>query len=103
MEPRHGLIYQLDLGLDRAVGGEHTGDLVRDLLLSEWRVDSLDAVGYLEVEQPLLLAAAAIRLVEHALHATFAQQLDGGSECYELAHARHVDAVIVGIAHLWRR
>ena len=46
------------------------------------------------------MQTVGIHAVYDTLHAPLLKQCDSGTESYELAHTRHVNAVIVGITHL---
>ncbi len=48
------------------------------------------------------MLAGFVRVLQHTLHATLLEQGHGRLECDEVSHARHVDAVAVGVADLGR-
>ena len=92
----HGLEDESD-GRGDAFGREELGNLGRDFLVAEGRVDFLDVV---------LVGAAIgrldflIDLADNAVHAALLEEGEGSLEGDELVHARHVDAVVVGVANL---
>lgn len=92
------LYLSVDIG-----GGEHLCDFSSYLPVGEWRVDGLHAVGLLGVGVALHLDAPAVGVVEQRVHSALTYQLHRGAECTEFGHARHVDAVAVGVSYLWRR
>ncbi len=93
-----------DLYLSVDIGGcEHLCDFSSYLPVGEWRVDGLHAVGLLGVGVALHLDAPAIGVVDQRVHSALTYQLHCGAECTEFGHARHVDAVAVGVSYLWRR
>ena len=81
---------------------QHGGYLLGYLGVGEWRIDCLHAVGLLGVRALLHFQAPTVGVVEHVGHATVAEQRHRRAERAEFRHARQVDAVAVGVAHLGR-
>ena len=65
-------------------------------------VEVLYAAAHLLLGLVKLLLAVLIGVVYQCVHAPFLEQFDAGAEGDELLQARHVYAVVVGIAYLRR-
>ena len=100
MQPFDRLVDNVDIGIYGAVGCEHLNHLMRNLVLSEGGIHSFHAIDKLRVRLRLLLNAVTVGIVEDMLHATLPEQLYRCPECDELAHPRHVDAIVIGVTHL---
>lgn len=99
MQSFDSLIDYLHLGA-RFSRRKHLGDLSADLLVGKRRIYRFDAVGLLRSGLLKLAKASLICLLLDILHAAVLQQRHGCTECYEFAHARHIDAVVIGVSHL---
>ena len=102
VQPLERLIDYLHLGTD-VLGLEQFHHLGRYLVVGEGGIDVLHVVHHLLLGQVGLRLGLAVGGGDDVLHVAVAQQLDGRLESDELAHAGHVDAVVVGVAHLRRR
>ena len=65
-------------------------------------INILHAIDHLINGQLSLLQTFAVGVVQQLLHTALAQQCHSSVESDELAHTRHIDTVVVGIAHLRR-
>lgn len=85
-------------------GPDDLGDLFTDLLGGEGLIDHAHESSSSRSRLiPVAPCSAWAGLVDDVLEVMFFQQGDGGTESDQVADARHVDAVTVGIPDLWRR
>ena len=95
------LEYQLDLGV-ASFGGEHRCDSFGNLSIGEGCVNAFDTVLLVVVGEVGHGFALLVNFVDDIFSACFLEEENGGAECGEFFHARHVDSVTVGISHLGR-
>ena len=99
MQAVQSLIYNL-YRCGHLCGTKHLHHLLGNLLIGKGCVYLLHVVHHFVGWQLALSLALGIHIIDEVLLLSLLQQFDGCSESNKLIHARHVDAVIVGIANL---
>ena len=102
MQSVEGLENNLDAGMD-IFPAEHLRHLIRDVFVGKGRIDVFHTVDDRVFRLPLLLFSLVVRVDDDVFHAPADEQLDSHAKSDELAHARHVDAVVIGVSDLRRR
>ena len=90
------LIHQFD-GCLHALWAQHLHNLAVDLFHAERRIDGPNMISGCGFRLTL-----AIGISDQPLQTPFFDQGDGGTEGTQLFQPLHIDAIIVGIADLWR-
>ena len=90
-------------GCGDAFGAQHLHHLAADVLVGEGLVNLAHVVLQFVLGQRALADTQAVDVVDDGPLSPLDEQFNGRAEGYELVHAGHVDAVVVGIAHLGRR
>ena len=99
MQPLERLVDNLHFGF-RPFRSKKLHHLGRDFLISERSINLLHVIHHLFFGQAYLLLGLAVGGGNYIAHLTLLQQFHSSLEGNEFTHLSHIDAVVVGIAHL---
>ena len=92
----NALKHQFDRSL-HPFGSKHLGDFAIDIFYRERRIN-----GTHMISRQRFALALPIRFGDKTVHTSLRYQSHGCPKCTQLLQTRHIDAVVVGVANLWR-